>query len=53
MGLLAVVFHNFVENVFEFGPMAFMYFSLATLYLILGRSPERAQPDRDILNTYE
>lgn len=40
IGLLAVVFHNFVENVFEFGPMAFMYFSLATLYLLLGSSPE-------------
>lgn len=36
-GLLAVVFHNFVENVFEFAPMSVMYFNLATLYLIWGR----------------
>lgn len=35
-GLLAVVFHNSVENVFEFAPMAAMYFNLATLYLIWG-----------------
>ncbi|MCF8565012.1 O-antigen ligase family protein [Alicyclobacillus tolerans] len=35
-GLLAVLFHNSVENVFEFAPMMIMYFNLATLYLIWG-----------------
>lgn len=44
IGLLAVALHNFVENVFEFGPMAFMYFSLTALYLIMARKGKH-EPD--------
>lgn len=36
-GLLAVIIHNSVENVFEFGPMVITYFILATLFLIWSR----------------
>jgi O-antigen ligase len=36
-GIVAVLFHNATENVFEFGPMAAMYFTYATLFLIWGR----------------
>lgn len=48
-GLLAVFFHNFVENVFEFGPMAIMYFNLATLYLIWGRGAETEEVENQIV----
>ncbi|MCL6548147.1 MAG: O-antigen ligase family protein [Alicyclobacillus sp.] len=36
-GLLAVLIHNSMENVFEFGPMAASYFVYAALFLIWGR----------------
>ncbi|WP_054971369.1 O-antigen ligase family protein [Alicyclobacillus ferrooxydans] len=36
-GLLAVLIHNAMENVFEFAPMAITYFLIATLLLVWGR----------------
>ncbi|MBX5436738.1 MAG: O-antigen ligase family protein [Alicyclobacillaceae bacterium] len=36
-GLLAVLIHNSMENVFEFGPMAAAYFVYAALFLTWGR----------------
>lgn len=41
IGLVAVVIHNGVENVFEFGPMTVLYFTIATLLLIWGRGEEK------------
>jgi O-antigen ligase len=40
IGLVAVVIHNGVENVFEFGPNVILYFTIATLLLIWGRGEE-------------
>ncbi|MDQ0190585.1 O-antigen ligase family protein [Alicyclobacillus cycloheptanicus] len=37
IGLLAVLFHNFIENVFEYAPMVSIYFIYATLLLIWSR----------------
>lgn len=37
IGLLAIVFHNLVENVFEFGPNTILYFSVAMLLLVWAR----------------
>lgn len=37
-GLLAVLIHNSMENVFEYAPMALPYFLYATLFLIWGRT---------------
>lgn len=47
-GLLAVLIHNGMENVFEFAPMAAMYFVYATLLLIwgTGADEEVAREDR-------
>ncbi len=42
-GIVAVLFHNATENVFEFGPMAAMYFTYATLFLILGRGLQEGE----------
>ncbi|MCL6444931.1 MAG: O-antigen ligase family protein [Alicyclobacillus sp.] len=39
-GLLAVALHNIVENVFEFAPMAALYFNLAAIFLVWSRSKE-------------
>lgn len=36
-GLLAVLIHNSMENVFEFAPMALTYFLVASLMLVWGR----------------
>ena len=36
-GVLAIIFHNTVEHVFEFAPMAAMYFTLVSLYFIWAR----------------
>lgn len=42
-GLLAVLIHNTMENVFEFAPMVLTYFLLAALMLVWGRGlPERS-----------
>jgi O-antigen ligase len=50
-GLLAVLIHNSMENVFEYAPMAISYYSVAILLLIRGvrRSEEGvdARPDDD------
>jgi len=37
-GLLAVLIHNSMENVFEYAPMALSYFLYASLFLIWGRT---------------
>ncbi|RIV28111.1 O-antigen ligase domain-containing protein [Alicyclobacillaceae bacterium I2511] len=43
-GILAVLIHNSVENVFEFSPMSLSYFLYATLFLIWGRSVAENAP---------
>ncbi|MCL6454250.1 MAG: O-antigen ligase family protein [Alicyclobacillus sp.] len=43
IGLVAVVLHNTVENVFEFGPMTVLYFSLAVLYILWAEEASTAQ----------
>lgn len=35
-GIMAVLFHNLTENVFEYAPMVLAYFMYAMLFLILG-----------------
>jgi len=37
-GLLAVLIHNSMENVFEYAPMALSYFLYASLFLVLGQA---------------
>jgi hypothetical protein len=37
VGLLAVVIHNTMENVFEFAPMVVTYFTYAALFLVWGQ----------------
>lgn len=44
-GMLAVLFHSTIENVFEFAPMAALYFSLASLYTIWGRGMQASAAD--------
>lgn len=44
-GLVAVLIHNSMENVFEFAPMELAYFVFATLLLIWGRTGQTAQQD--------
>ncbi|MCL6515664.1 O-antigen ligase family protein [Alicyclobacillus sp.] len=43
-GLVAVLVHNVMENVFEFAPMAVTYFTIATLLLIWGRGGQKEVP---------
>lgn len=43
-GILAVLIHNSVENVFEFSPMALSYFFYATLFLIWGQGMVEGEP---------
>lgn len=42
-GLIAVICHNAVENVFEYGPMAISYFTYATLVLCWATSSATSQ----------
>lgn len=44
-GLLAVLLHNSIENVFEYAPMVSIYFVYAVLLLIWSGSFERGTPD--------
>ena len=40
-GLVAVLVHNSMENVFEYAPMAIAYFMYATLFLVLGQKVQQ------------
>ncbi|MFB5192479.1 O-antigen ligase family protein [Alicyclobacillus fastidiosus] len=42
-GILAVLVHNFVENVFEYAPSIMLYFVMVGLFLLWGRSLEKNQ----------
>ncbi|KPV40906.1 polymerase [Alicyclobacillus ferrooxydans] len=44
IGLVAIVIHNGVENVFEFGPNTVLYFTVATLLLIWGKGVAKTDP---------
>jgi len=46
-GLLAVLLHNIIENVFEFGPMIITYFIYATLLLIWGQGMIEVEKERN------
>ncbi len=46
-GLLAVLLHNGIENVFEYAPMAATYFTYATLLLIWGRGLTEKEDEYD------
>jgi O-antigen ligase len=48
-GLLAVLIHNVIENVFEYAPMAIAYFIYATLFLIWGYSIHRQESTKGAL----
>ncbi|MCL6632333.1 MAG: O-antigen ligase family protein [Alicyclobacillus herbarius] len=42
-GILAVLIHNGMENVFEYAPMAMSYFTIATLTMIAGSTVREGQ----------
>lgn len=42
-GVLALLVHNFVENVFEYAPSLVLYFMIVGLFLIWGRSLENQE----------
>lgn len=47
-GLMAVLIHNTMENVFEFAPMVLTYFLLTSLLLVWGREFEGETPSEAV-----
>jgi hypothetical protein len=49
-GLIAVLIHNCMENVFEFAPMEVAYFMYATLLLIWSRQPDATESETELVS---